>query len=139
MSRLLPAPFDIAPFKGCPHWTGPARIPRAFFWTDVGISPQDMESRVILVAERIITTTVTGIEHMVGQGRRNAGIRIRGWRTEFSQCGNERESGRDCCRLYDDVLPLPNRRTRNAGIPDDARSVLACSVLRYYLGRHQAT
>ena len=43
-------------------------------WTDVGISPQDMESRVILVAERIITTTVTGIEHMESQSMSGVGV-----------------------------------------------------------------
>jgi multidrug efflux pump subunit AcrB len=36
-------------------------------WTYAGISPQDMENRVTLVAERLITTTVTGIEHMESQ------------------------------------------------------------------------
>ena len=36
-------------------------------WTYGGISPQDMENRVVLVAERLITTTVTGIEHMESQ------------------------------------------------------------------------
>jgi multidrug efflux pump subunit AcrB len=43
-------------------------------WTDVGISRQDMESRVILVAERIITTTVTGIEHMESQSMSGVGV-----------------------------------------------------------------
>jgi multidrug efflux pump subunit AcrB len=43
-------------------------------WTDVGISPGDMESRVILVAERIITTTVTGIEHMESQSMSGVGV-----------------------------------------------------------------
>jgi len=43
-------------------------------WTDVGISPQDMESRVVLVAERIITTTVTGIEHMESQSMSGVGV-----------------------------------------------------------------
>ena len=43
-------------------------------WTDAGISPQDMERRVILVAERIITTTVTGIEHMESQSMSGVGV-----------------------------------------------------------------
>ena len=43
-------------------------------WTDAGISPQDMESRVVLVAERIITTTVTGIEHMESQSMSGVGV-----------------------------------------------------------------
>ena len=42
-------------------------------WTYGGISPQDMESRVILVAERLTTTTVTGIEHMESQSMSGVG------------------------------------------------------------------
>ena len=43
-------------------------------WTYTGISPQDMENRVILVAERLITTTVTGIEHMESQSMSGVGV-----------------------------------------------------------------
>ena len=43
-------------------------------WTYAGISPQDMENRVILVAERLTTTTVTGIEHMESQSMSGVGV-----------------------------------------------------------------
>src|SRR6516225_4272917 len=43
-------------------------------WSYAGISPQDMEKRVILVAERLITTTVTGIEHMESQSMSGVGV-----------------------------------------------------------------
>ena len=43
-------------------------------WTYGGISPQDMENRVVLVAERLITTTVTGIEHMESQSMSGVGV-----------------------------------------------------------------
>jgi multidrug efflux pump subunit AcrB len=43
-------------------------------WTYGGISPQDMEERVVLVAERAITTTVTGIEHMESQSMSGVGV-----------------------------------------------------------------
>ena len=43
-------------------------------WTYGGISPQDMENRVILVAERLTTTTVTGIEHMESQSMSGVGV-----------------------------------------------------------------
>ena len=46
-------------------------------WTYGGISPQDMEERVVLVAERLITTTVTGIEHMESQSMSGVGRRPR--------------------------------------------------------------
>src|SRR6266478_3602288 len=43
-------------------------------WTFAGIAPQDMVNRVILVAERLITTTVTGIEHMESQSMSGVGV-----------------------------------------------------------------
>src|SRR6201987_3995565 len=43
-------------------------------WTYGGISPLDMENRVVLVAERLITTTVTGIEHMESQSMSGVGV-----------------------------------------------------------------
>ena len=36
-------------------------------WTYTGISPDDMEKRVITISERAMTTTVAGIEHMESQ------------------------------------------------------------------------
>lgn len=36
-------------------------------WSYTGISPDDMEKRVITIAERAMTTTVAGIEHMESQ------------------------------------------------------------------------
>jgi multidrug efflux pump subunit AcrB len=43
-------------------------------WTYGGIAPLDMENRVILIAERLITTTVTGIEHMESQSMSGVGV-----------------------------------------------------------------
>jgi hypothetical protein len=42
---------------------------------------------------------------------------------------NQRESRRDCCRLYDQLLSRTDRSTGNPGISDNARSVLAHLLL----------
>jgi len=63
---VLTMPIDIFPDLNVPVIS--------VVWTDVGISPGDMESRVILVAERIITTTVIGIEHMESQSMSGVGV-----------------------------------------------------------------
>ena len=46
----------------------------------------------------------------------------------------ERESRRDCCRLHDHLLSRTGWSTGNAGISDNARSVLADLLLRYDQG-----
>ena len=43
-------------------------------WTYTGISPDDMEKRVITVAERAMTTTVDGLEHMESQSMNGVGV-----------------------------------------------------------------
>ncbi len=43
-------------------------------WTYTGISPDDMEKRVITIAERAMTTTVNGIEHMESQSMNGVGV-----------------------------------------------------------------
>ena len=43
-------------------------------WTYTGISPDDMEKRVITIAERAMTTTVDGIEHMESQSMNGVGV-----------------------------------------------------------------
>ena len=43
-------------------------------WSYTGISPSDMEKRVIFIAERAMTTTVNGIEHMESQSMNGVGV-----------------------------------------------------------------
>ena len=43
-------------------------------WTYTGISPKDMETRVINISERAMTTTVSGIEHMESQSVNGIGV-----------------------------------------------------------------
>ena len=43
-------------------------------WSYTGISPDDMEKRVIYVSERAMTTTVNGIEHMESQSMNGVGV-----------------------------------------------------------------
>ena len=43
-------------------------------WSYTGISPDDMEKRVINIAERAMTTTVNGIEHMESQSMNGVGV-----------------------------------------------------------------
>ena len=43
-------------------------------WTYTGISPDDMEKRVVFIAERAMTTTVDGIEHMESQSMNGIGV-----------------------------------------------------------------
>ena len=43
-------------------------------WTYTGISPDDMEKRVITIAERAMTTTVDGLEHMESQSMNGVGV-----------------------------------------------------------------
>ena len=43
-------------------------------WTYTGISPKDMETRVVNIAERAMTTTVSGIEHMESQSMNGIGV-----------------------------------------------------------------
>ena len=43
-------------------------------WTYTGISPDDMEKRIITIAERAMTTTVNGIEHMESQSMNGVGV-----------------------------------------------------------------
>ena len=43
-------------------------------WTYAGIAPDDMEKRVVTIAERAMTTTVNGIEHMESQSMNGVGV-----------------------------------------------------------------
>ena len=43
-------------------------------WSYTGISPDDMEKRVVTIAERAMTTTVDGIEHMESQSMNGVGV-----------------------------------------------------------------
>ncbi len=43
-------------------------------WSYTGISPDDMEKRVITIAERAMTTTVDGLEHMESQSMNGVGV-----------------------------------------------------------------
>ena len=43
-------------------------------WTYTGISPDDMEKRIVYIAERAMTTTVNGIEHMESQSMNGVGV-----------------------------------------------------------------
>jgi len=63
-------------------------------WTYAGISPQDMENRVVLVAERLITTTVTGIEHMESQSMSGVGVIKIFFSPERKDRGSYRRSNR---------------------------------------------
>jgi hypothetical protein len=82
-------------------------------------------AETIRLGETFLERLLLNCEPRCGQGRRHAGIRFRGWRPEFSQRRNERESGRNRRRLHDDLLPRTGRRVGDSGISDDAGSVLA--------------
>ena len=43
-------------------------------WSYGGISPDDMEKRIVTIAERAMTTTVDGIEHMESQSMNGIGV-----------------------------------------------------------------
>lgn len=43
-------------------------------WTYTGIAPDDMEKRIITIAERAMTTTVNGIEHLESQSMNGVGV-----------------------------------------------------------------
>ena len=43
-------------------------------WSYTGISPSDMEKRVVFISERAMTTTVNGIEHMESQSMNGVGV-----------------------------------------------------------------
>ena len=43
-------------------------------WSYTGLSPSDMEKRIIFISERAMTTTVSGIEHMESQSMNGVGI-----------------------------------------------------------------
>lgn len=43
-------------------------------WSYTGISPDDMEKRIVFIAERAMTTTVNGIEHMESQSMNGVGV-----------------------------------------------------------------
>jgi multidrug efflux pump subunit AcrB len=43
-------------------------------WSYTGLSPSDMEKRVIFISERAMTTTVSGIEHMESQSLNGVGV-----------------------------------------------------------------
>ncbi len=43
-------------------------------WSYTGIAPDDMEKRIITIAERAMTTTVDGIEHMESQSMNGVGV-----------------------------------------------------------------
>ncbi len=43
-------------------------------WSYGGISPDDMEKRIVFIAERAMTTTVNGIEHMESQSMNGVGV-----------------------------------------------------------------
>ena len=43
-------------------------------WSYTGISPDDMEKRIVYVSERAMTTTVNGIEHMESQSMNGVGV-----------------------------------------------------------------
>src|SRR6476661_2862741 len=43
-------------------------------WSSTGISPDDMEKRVVTITERAFTTTVNDIEHMESQSMYGVGV-----------------------------------------------------------------
>ncbi len=43
-------------------------------WSFTGISPYDMEKRIVSISERAMTTTVSGIEHMESQSMNGVGV-----------------------------------------------------------------
>ena len=43
-------------------------------WSYTGIAPDDMERRIVTIAERAMTTTVSGIEHMESQSMNGVGV-----------------------------------------------------------------
>jgi multidrug efflux pump subunit AcrB len=43
-------------------------------WSYTGLSPSDMEKRVVFISERAMTTTVSGIEHMESQSMNGVGV-----------------------------------------------------------------
>jgi len=63
MSRM---PTDIFPEVDIPV--------ASVVWQFTGISPDDMEKRVLLVTERAFTTTVNDIEHMESQAMVGIGV-----------------------------------------------------------------
>ena len=70
-----------------------------------------------------------------GDGRRHTGVHLRIRRAELPQRRDQREGRRDRSRFHDDLLPRTGRRTRNAGVSNNARSVLA----DLFFGRREMT
>ena len=56
VSSIITMPTDIFPYINIPVVT--------VVWTYTGLSPDEMEKRVVTVCERAMTTTVNDIEHM---------------------------------------------------------------------------
>ena len=46
----------------------------AVVWSYTGMSPEDMEKRIVLVSERAFTTTVNDIEHIESQSLRGVSV-----------------------------------------------------------------
>ncbi len=60
------APVDIFPDVDIPVIT--------VIWSFIGLSPDDMEKRVLTVTERAMTTAVNDIEHMESQSMYGVGV-----------------------------------------------------------------
>ena len=58
-SAILTMPTDIFPSIDIPVIS--------LIWTYGGISPDEMEKRIVTISERALTTTVNDIEHMESQ------------------------------------------------------------------------
>ena len=43
-------------------------------WTFAGMSPEDMEKRIVTISERAMTTTVNDIEHMESQSMQGVSV-----------------------------------------------------------------
>src|SRR5450432_3814665 len=56
VTSIVTMPTDIFPYINIPVVT--------VVWTYTGLSPDEMEKRVVTVCERAMTTTVNDIEHM---------------------------------------------------------------------------
>jgi len=66
MVTVVRMPTDIFPSVDIPVVT--------VIWSFTGISPDDMEKRVVTVSERAFTTTVNDIEHMESQSMYGVGV-----------------------------------------------------------------
>src|SRR5215472_10359518 len=59
VNSILVMPVDIFPYIDIPVVS--------VVWTYPGVSPDDMEKRIVTVSERAMTTTVNDIEHIESQ------------------------------------------------------------------------